>query len=144
MKVIKICLSVALFSAFVPEVNAAPKDDVLAAVNMRYEAMVSQDMDAYALRLADDINFYSPLGTSPDKKALIKQMGPGGTDQMLAYELVDPVIHVYGNTATVYGIAKIKSMSRGKELNVKVRYLDVWVNRDGLWQLKARQAAAAK
>jgi ketosteroid isomerase-like protein len=123
--------------------HAAPKDDVLAAVNARYEAMVSQDMALYDRVVADDLVEYSPVGKTTDKSFQIDQMGPGGTDQMLTYEL-KPVIHVYGNTATASGLAKVSAISNGKKISFEERFLDVWIYRDGRWQLLARQGGFAK
>lgn len=124
--------------------NAAPKDDILAAINTRYNAMVTQNMSVYASTLADNITLYSPIGTTSSKSELIVQMGPGGTDRILSYELINPVIHIYGNTATANGLVNVNAISQGKKISTQARYLDVWTYQDGRWQLLARQAGTAK
>lgn len=144
MRALRIGAALALISMCQLRAHATPKDDVLTAINTRYNAMVSQDMAMYARTLADDITLYSPIGTTSNKSELIVQMGPGGTDRMLSYELINPVIHIYGNTATANGVVKVNSISRGKEISLQTRFLDVWTYRDGRWQLLARQAGTAK
>ena len=144
MRALKIAAGLAVISMCQLRAHSAPKDDVLAAINSRYNAMVSQDMAMYASTLADDLTLYSPIGTTNTKSELIVQMGPGGTDRMLSYELINPVIHIYGETATANGVVKVNSISHGKEISAQTRFLDVWTYRDGRWQLLARQAGAAK
>ena len=144
MRALRIAVGLAMISVCHLRAHATPKDDVLAAINKRYNAMVSQDMAMYASTLADDITLYSPIGTTSNKSELIVQMGPGGTDRMLSYELINPVIHIYGETATANGVVKVNSISHGKEISLQTRFLDVWTYRDGRWQLLARKAGTAK
>ena len=85
MRALRIAVGLAMISVCHLRAHATPKDDVLAAINKRYNAMVSQDMAMYASTLADDITLYIPIGTTSNKSELIVQMGPGGTDRMLSY-----------------------------------------------------------
>ena len=144
MKTLKVGFWIALISMCQLRANAAPKDDILAAINTRYNAMVTQNMSVYASTLADNITLYSPIGTTSGKSELIVQMGPGGTDRILSYELINPVIHIYGNTATANGLVNVNAISQGKKISTQARYLDVWTYQDGRWQLLARQAGTAK
>ncbi|WP_415410274.1 nuclear transport factor 2 family protein [Synechococcus sp. A10-1-5-9] len=144
MKTLRVGFWIALISMCQLRANAAPKDDILAAINTRYNAMVTQNMSVYASTLADNITLYSPIGTTSSKSELIVQMGPGGTDRILSYELINPVIHIYGNTATANGLVNVNAISQGKKISTQARYLDVWTYQDGRWQLLARQAGTAK
>ena len=144
MKALGVGFWIALISMCQLRANAAPKDDVLAAINARYNAMVTQNMSVYASTLADNITLYSPIGTTSSKSELIVQMGPGGTDRILSYEIIKPVIHIYGKTATASGVVKYDALRQGKEFSALTRFLDVWAYRDGRWQLLARQAGFAK
>lgn len=144
MKTLRVGFWIVLISMCQLRANAAPKDDILAAINTRYNAMVTQNMSVYASTLADNITLYSPIGTTSSKSELIVQMGPGGTDRILSYELINPVIHIYGNTATANGLVNVNAISQGKKISTQARYLDVWTYQDGRWQLLARQAGTAK
>lgn len=144
MKALGVGFWIALISMCQLRANAAPKDDVLAAMNARYNAIVTQNMSVYANLMADNITFYSPLGTTPSKSELIAMMRPGGTDRILSYEFIKPVIHIYGKTATASGVVKYDALRQGKEFNALTRFLEVWAYRDGRWQLLAHQAGFAK
>jgi ketosteroid isomerase-like protein len=49
-------------------------------------------------------------------------------------------IRVYGDTAVVTGIVHVNATIKGEDRILHLRYLNVWVKRDGSWQLVARQA----
>jgi len=56
-------------------------------------------------------------------------------------ERYDVKIHVYGEIATVMGSTRLDIQFGNDRRDVDLRYLNVWVLRDGRWQLAARQSA---
>src|SRR5207245_7214296 len=51
----------------------------------------------------------------------------------------DVKVSVYGDTAIVTGRVTEKGIFNGRSLNSQSRYTDVWVKRNGLWQVVAAQ-----
>ena len=52
----------------------------------------------------------------------------------------DLTIHVYGKTAVAAGTATLKGSFKGQDISGTYRYTDVWVKRNGKWQVVASQA----
>ena len=50
------------------------------------------------------------------------------------------IVKVYGNTAVVWFTQHLVGPVKGKPVAVTYRYLDVWVNRDGVWKCVASQS----
>jgi len=52
----------------------------------------------------------------------------------------DMNVQVYGNSAVVVGIFRIKGMEKGKPYVHRERFIDTWIKRDGGWQCVASSA----
>jgi ketosteroid isomerase-like protein len=50
------------------------------------------------------------------------------------------IIKVYGNTAVVWFTLHLVGPVQGKPVAITYRYVDVWVNRDGVWKCVASQS----
>jgi ketosteroid isomerase-like protein len=55
----------------------------------------------------------------------------------------DVTIHVLGSVATAMGMTRVSFDRPGGPVSFELRYLNVWVQREGRWQLLARQSAVA-
>lgn len=120
--------------------HAGPKEDVDAVEDARYAAMVAGDADGLAKMLADEFVYHQPTGAVQDKPGYIRQV-TGGAVKLFKAERYDVKINVYGDTATAMGSTLVAAEMGGKPLRMDLRYLNVWVKRDGRWQLAARQSA---
>lgn len=121
-------------------VQAGPLEDVDAIEDRRYDAMIAQDATALAATLADEFQYHQPTGKVQDKPGYIKQV-TGGAVKLVSAKRYDVKIQLYGNTATAMGSTLVQAEFDGKPVTMDLRYLNVWVNRDGRWQLAARQSA---
>lgn len=129
-----------LCAAFVSVAQAGPMEDVDAVEDRRYAAMAAQDSAALAAMLADEFTYHQPMGTVKDKPGYLKQV-TGGAVKLVSAKRYDVKINVYGDTATAMGSTLVQAEFDGKPVTMDLRYLNVWVNRDGRWQLVARQSA---
>ena len=50
------------------------------------------------------------------------------------------IVKVYGNTAVVWFTLHLVGPVQGKPTPISFRYVDVWVNRDGVWKCVATQS----
>jgi hypothetical protein len=83
--------------------------------------------------------FYNqPDGTYKDRTAYIESTLK---DSMTQAERYNVKIEVIGDTAIVQGNAKVLVNLEGELTPFDLRYMNVWVFRDGRWQLVARQSA---
>ena len=60
--------------------------------------------------------------------------------QVDSSKLDEFVVKVYGNTAVVMFTQHLVGPVKGKPVAVDYRYMDVWVNRDGVWKCVASQS----
>lgn len=88
---------------------------------------------------ADDHIFTNTFGIVQTKAERLAD-AKSGTRKILEMEGVDVKVRVYGNTAVVTGRASIKMQLRGQELSFQARGIDVYVKKNGRWQVVASQA----
>jgi len=125
-------VSLPAFAGFIEEVNEAEEK--------RYKAMMAVDADALAESLADEFFYHQPNGKNNDKEGYIKQMLMG-TVKIFSAERYDVKVNVYGDVATAIGGTRLDIELGGERRKTDLRYLNVWVKRDGRWQLAKRQSA---
>jgi ketosteroid isomerase-like protein len=130
-----IALSLSAGQAF-----ATPEEDVDRIEDARYDAMIRGDLTGLAATLADEFLYYQPSGKTATKSIYIEQLASGAV-KIYKAQRYDVQIHVYGEIATVMGSTRLDISFSGDRREVDLRYLNVWVLRDGRWQLAARQSA---
>ncbi len=121
-------------------VLAGPEEEIHAVEDRRYDAMIRGNSDALANTLADEFVYHQANGKTNDKPGYVKQM-QSGTVKIFSAERYDVKVKVYGNIATVVGDTRLDLEIGGERRKADLRYLNVWVKRDGRWQLAARQSA---
>jgi ketosteroid isomerase-like protein len=102
--------------------------------------IAEKDKDTRALdALLDDsltyIDYDGTLKTKSDFLAGVRSLWDHREQQV-----VDSMsAHVYGDTAVVTGIYRVKGIDKGKPYQRRGRFTDTWVNRNGLWVCVASQ-----
>jgi len=96
------------------------------------DALVKNDAVALDKILANDFqaNYGDTVG---NKKQLLADLRSGRTKTESSINS-DMKALVLGDTATVHGLATVKSSTAGKDTSGQWRYTDVFVKRDGSWQ----------
>jgi ketosteroid isomerase-like protein len=115
-------------------------EDIHAVEELRYKAMIDTNPDALANTLADEFFYHQPNGKTNDKPGYIQQMMTG-TVKIFSAERYDVKVNVYGDVATAMGGTRLDIEIGGERRKADLRYLNVWVHRDGRWQLAKRQSA---
>jgi len=106
----------------------------------RYKAMVDGDVATLDTIFADDLTYSHSNGWTQTKAEFIDSIRHGE----LQYQEIKPdavEIRVYGRTAVVTGRAHVKAKVKGQDVNIELRFLDVYVQRQGRWQMVAWQSA---
>jgi ketosteroid isomerase-like protein len=119
---------------------ATVEEEVDRIEDARYEAMMQHDLTRLANILADEFVYHQPNGRVATKASYIEQVRAGDLKFHEARRY-DVKIHVYGNIATAMGWTHLDVEQKGERSQLELRYLNVWVMRDGRWQLAARQSA---
>jgi ketosteroid isomerase-like protein len=123
-----------------PHVLAAAEQDIDRVEDQRYQAMIDGNWEAFGNMLADEFQYHQPSGKVSDKKTYIA-FAASGEIKIKKAERYDVKIHEYGDTATAMGSTRLDVEIKGEPRKIELRYLNVWVKRDGRWQLAARQSA---
>jgi ketosteroid isomerase-like protein len=89
--------------------------------------------------LADEFVVTYGDGTRGDKAKELS-LATEFDQQVDSSTLDDFIIKVYGNTAVVLFTQQLVGPIKGKPVAVSYRYVDVWVNRDGVWKCVASQS----
>ena len=130
-----------LLPASVHAQAAKADSQVLQAEKDRFAAMVKGDRAALDRLLADDLTYTHSSALFESKAEFIKSVTSGNIDYVsIVPSEPDWKVRVNGNTAIVNGVAAVNVIDTGKDLKIKIRYTTIHSNRDGHWQLVARQA----
>jgi hypothetical protein len=73
-----------------------------------------------------------------DRDALLEAAAGAYRIDDFAYEEIDP--EVYGNTALVVSRYRQRGRFDGRDVSARMHVTDVWVRRDGRWQIVRRHA----
>jgi ketosteroid isomerase-like protein len=106
----------------------------------RFKAIVDADFTALENLLAPDMTYSHSNGWTQTKPEFIGSL----RSHELEYQEIKPEalkVRVYGSTAVVTGRAHVKAISKGQEVSIELRFLDVYVKRKGKWQMVAWQSA---
>lgn len=119
--------------------DASAERAVRAAEDARFKAQTTNDFKALDELLADDLTYTHSSAAVDSKATYIESMRSGA----VKYESIEPrdvQIRVYGTTAVITGAGRFKVTARGQALDNQLRYTDVWVLRNGRWQMVAWQS----
>ena len=112
---------------------------VRAAESQRLRALVTADYAALDRLLADDLT-YTHSTAKLDTKATYLEPLVSGRTRYQSLEPSDVQVRVYGTTGVVTGILRSVALVAGKESRTDMRFTNVWVERDGRWQMVAWQS----
>jgi ketosteroid isomerase-like protein len=137
---LRFVLALLALSLTAGRVLASSEEEIDRAEDARYDAMIRGDQAALAGTLADEFLYHQPSGKTATKASYI-ELTASGAVKIYKAERYDVKIHVYGDIATVMGSTRLDIAFGNDRRDVDLRYLNVWVLRDGRWQLAARQSA---
>src|SRR4051794_16904755 len=125
-----------------PDTTQSPRADTPAAIEKAdrvfADAMVKGDLVALANTYGDDYVFTDPSGRVTYKIELLESF-KRGVIQILAQEISDLQVNVYGDVAVETGQLVSNATRDGRDSSGTFRFTRVWVNRNGRWQTVAFQ-----
>lgn len=105
----------------------------------RMEAMAEKDVATLDRIIADDLIYTHSSARVDTKKTLIGAM-ESGTTVYTAVEPSEVVAQDLGDAVVLTGVAAISVKSSGVPNSFRVRFVDVYANRGGQWQMVTWQS----
>jgi ketosteroid isomerase-like protein len=115
------------------------EDEVRRMERERFAAMLKADVAALDHLLGADLTYTHGDGRVIDKAAFLSDFKTGAF-KYVTIEPQDMAVRVFGDVAVVTGGAAMHVVNNGADANIKIRYTDVHVRRNGSWQLVAWEA----
>jgi hypothetical protein len=113
--------------------------EIIALDKQRMDAMVAQDVATMEKLIADDLVYTHSSARIDTKQSLIGNMKSGSTvyTQM---EPSDVAAQDLGDAVVLTGTAKVTVQGARGEMKFGIRFIDVYANRGGQWQMVAWQS----
>jgi uncharacterized protein (TIGR02246 family) len=116
-----------------PRLSATEKA-VLETQDRRFAATVAADVEALARLLADDMTYTHSSAVTETKAEFLEALKAG----KYRYKSITPEerrVRLYGGTAVVGGTCHVVVVSSGKDLDLRLRFTELYVKQDGTWRL---------
>ncbi len=127
---------------------SASKDDSVVAELTRQadqwdKAIVRKDRAAIAANMAEDFRQIDNDGDLSNKETFVKNLVSPKLE-IDPYTVEDFDVRVYGNVALLSGRTSMKGRYDGKPFAGSYRYIDVYIRKDGKWQIVSVQITPLK
>ena len=141
---IAVTINISVFFVYGQTTNKKPeKHSGVEAQLMQLErdigdANIKRDKAFFERVEADEFIFTDSSGGITTKVEDVSSLDkPAGETKLVSYGPDDMKVHVYGRAAVVTGRVTSTYKRQDKELVIQTRFTDVFVKRDGRWQLVA-------
>ncbi len=102
-------------------------------------ALENEDRAALEAIVAPDFTFIEPDGSLSNRAAYLADRG-NNPAEIHSFEVTGMQVKVFGESAVVTGLSTIDESLAGKRYRYQLRWKEMWVKRDGFWQVLAGQA----
>jgi hypothetical protein len=117
------------------------KDDVResllrAAEATRFQAQVDADAKVLAPLLDDELEYVHSNGELDSRTSFIESLTSGKRDYVSTTFSIES-LRIFGDVALIRGKAKVTVADNGQSKDLSLGYTDVWLWKDGRWQMTA-------
>jgi ketosteroid isomerase-like protein len=134
---------VALWSFSQIAAHASDKEkaeqQILKTLEQRGEAQIQRDFPALERLMAEECTYTHASSQTQSKVEFIADL-KSGKRVYKALKNTDLHVTLYGHTAVLTGRSDISAVNDGKDVEVPTKFLEVYVNRDGRWQMVAHES----
>jgi ketosteroid isomerase-like protein len=118
-----------------PKAGTGPTaESALAADDGLAKALRENDADAILRYLSDDWAVITTHGDIGEGNSIFPSGIKSGYRTLKTFEVSEPRVRLYGDTALVTTKVRIAGMFGGKPFDIGERQTDVWVWKDGAWK----------
>ena len=139
IKKIGLLFLVVFAAAYHASAQTKSEKEVEGAIEQLRKAMLDADSAALVSLVHNSLSYAHSSGKVEDKPAFVSALASGRSD-FLSMDLSDQKIAVVDNTAIVRHTLTGQVVDNGKQGDLKLHVLLVWVKNRNRWQLLARQA----
>jgi ketosteroid isomerase-like protein len=125
--------------AYATETPLTDERQILVLEEAWARAVEMHDRAALERIVASDFTFIAPDGRVMTRAVYLADRASGSAD-IHSFELSEMLVRVMGSTALVSGLSTIDENIAGKRYQYQLRWKDLWIKRDGSWQVLAGQA----
>ena len=140
---LRACLLVAAMVAVASRAGAQrvkSDQETLIELEQKWDAAFhNRDAKFIETLLADEFVVTYGDGTRGDKATELR-LATNFDQQVDSSKVGEFIVKVYGNTAVVWFTQHLVGPVKGQPVAITFRYVDVWVNRDGVWKCVASQS----
>jgi hypothetical protein len=106
----------------------------------RFDAQVSADAKVLGEVLDDGLEYTHSNGVLDSKTSFIESLTSGTRDYIATTANIQSV-RIFGDVAIIRGTAKVTVNESGKPLDLDLGYTDIWLWKNGKWQMTAWRSA---
>ena len=119
----------------VPAVQAGEDGKaVLEAQDQRWALTAGGDLDDLEAMLTDDMN-YTHSSAAVDTKAQFLDSLRSGKVRYISIEPEERTVRVYGDAAVVQGVAHVLVKVPDRDIDVRLRFTEMYVKQGGAWKM---------
>jgi hypothetical protein len=107
-----------------------------AAEAIRFQAQVDADAKLLAPLLDDKLEYVHSNGDLDSKTSFIESLTTGRRDYVSTTFSIES-LRIFGDVALIRGKAKVTVADDGRSKDLSLGYTDVWLWKDGRWQMTA-------
>jgi hypothetical protein len=122
-----------VFAAVGAEARDA-EESVLAAQDERFALTAGGDLDELAGMLTTDMNYTHSTG-AVDTKAQFLDSLQSGRVQYVSITPEERSVRVYGDVGVVQGVARVLVKVSDRDIDVRLRFTELYVKQDGAWKM---------
>jgi hypothetical protein len=129
-------LSIAVTFVMTVGAQSSSEKEALEAQARRFRAVIAQDVAALEPMVADEVIYCHGSGQCDGKSTYLDIIRTGRI-RWATMAPEDMKTHIYGDTAVITGVVRQTVMSGGstQPLHTVIRSIEVYVRRNGRWQL---------
>ena len=113
---------------------AGPEDAVLAAQDKRVALTIAADVTALGAMMTDDLT-YTHSSANVDSKAEFLEALRSGRTKYKSVTFDDRRVRLHGDVAIVSGTCRVQVTSGGKDLDLKLRFTELYAKQAGAWKM---------
>ena len=117
----------------------ADRESLLAAFGAVRDALLNGDRDAIRALYAEEFRSHSLSGDIEGRETVLEAFGPGGV-RLDMFEVEDLAAEVFGEVGILTGQGSISGRFDKSEFRHRVRFVDVFLRRDGRWRYHFSQS----
>ena len=125
--------------------EAFAKDDARVAAlrsaeTTRFEAQVNADAKVLGQLLDEGLEYTHSNGDLDTKASFIDSLVTGKRDYVSSTATIETV-RIFGDVGVIRGKAKVTVADHGQSKDLSLGYTDIWLWKDGRWQMTAWRSA---